>query len=584
MKFAMTMQIVPQEETGTKADILLIYADFAKNSLGTASYPENHLGLNRLASYLDSTGHLVKILNTTGLPAGTNGSEQMAEFLRRHADEFNALGFHLNSWNISHVISCLKLLQKEFAQRLILFGGPLPTAEPQKVLDLFKDMGFTNLGLVQGYGEFKLKEIMDRPDKIKEIEGVWSWTGNSLTSGNLQRPKEEQLAQLPVLNNKYNTFYQLHYKPAIESKDNGVTTGKQLDLLFSAQGLDVNQGCPFNCSYCSVHIFGHAVTEYSPQRCADEVEKIAKETGIFMFTYTNSNLMFVRRDWIIEFCNELIKRNIHEYITWSGYHHPNTINLLSIEDLKLMKKAGCEQIVLGIQSVEPRILNLFNRHENTYAIFRQIVEKTKQAGQEVVIDYIRGIPGEDLNIVEEFYNYCIQNKIELREFLLKLYPNTEIINKNIDFSDYELVPITGNLAKELDSYAVIPKHEEPRNIKLSQKIRESNSGILRQRKIRLGQYYVDNEATARTLKETVIPNNAKIPKKVRKAMLTMLDIMLNPPAQTDPLMNLAPEQMLKTLLNADSTSPPIIQNLKEKMLKKIGPEEFERLKRKYSKL
>lgn len=623
------MQIIPHKQKNQQANILLIYADFAKNTLGTNSYPENHLGLNRLATYLDEKGYKVKILNTTGLPAGTNGPQHMAEFLHANSDEFDALGFHLNSWNISHVISCLKLLQPKFAQRLILFGGPLPTAEPQKVLELFNALGYTNLGLVQGYGEFKLEEIMARPGKIKEIEGVWSITNGTLNKGKLQRPTEQQLAQIPLLNPEYNSFYQQYFKPAIEAKqsnrapekqqihtqinspDHNSGRGtpatppaieqpphltaqtpastahpptKQLDILFGSQGLDVNQGCPFSCSYCSVHIFGHQVTEYSPQRCADELERTAKETGMFMFTYTNSNLMFVRRDWIIEFCNELINRNLHEYITWSGYHHPNTINLLNIEDLKLMKKAGCEQIVIGIQSVEPRILKLFNRHPNTYAIFKQIVEKAKLAGQEIVIDYIRGIPGEDLNIVEEFYDYCIQNKIELREFLLKIYPNTEIINKGIDFSDYELVPITGILAPELDSYAVLPKKENPKNIQLSQKIRKSNAEIARTRKIRLGQYYVDTEATARALKETVIPNNAKIPKKVRNAMITMLDLMLNPPPQTNPLMNLAPEQMLKTLLNADSSSPPIIQNLREKMLQKMGPEEFEKLKQKYNNL
>ena len=74
-----------------------------------------------------------------------------------------------------------------------------------------------------------------------------------------------------------------------------------------------------------------------------------------------------------------------------------------------------------------------------------------------MIDYIRGVPGEDIDLVEDFYNYCIENKVEMREFLLKIYPNTEITSKNLDFSDYEIIPITGNLARELDSFAVVPK-------------------------------------------------------------------------------------------------------------------------------
>ena len=80
-----------------KAEILLVYPDFAKNELGSASYPENQLGLNRLASYLDSKGHTVRILNTTGRAQGTGGPEQLAAYLLENIDNFNIIGFHSNS-------------------------------------------------------------------------------------------------------------------------------------------------------------------------------------------------------------------------------------------------------------------------------------------------------------------------------------------------------------------------------------------------------------------------------------------------------------------------------------------------------
>ena len=577
------------------AEILLVYPDFAKNELGVNSYPENHLGLNRLASYLDFSGHTVKVLNTTGRTMSLSGPKELADFLRANKDSFGILGFHTNSWNVSDIVKILESDKDVFKDRLILFGGPLPTAAPQQLLDLFREIGYGNIGLVQGYGEHALEQIILHNDNLAEVAGVWSWQNGRLVKGSLQRLSDEQMAKLPFLSPKYNTFYQHFFRPYVEGAGAradaagaretdaaGARADLGIDTLFCAQGLDTNHGCPFNCSYCSVHVFGHAINEYSAQRVCDELEYLAKETGFFMFTFTNSNLMFLRRGWIVDFCNEMISRGMHHYISWSGYHHPNTINLLSVEDLELINKSGCDQIVLGVQSIEPKILEIFNRQKNTYDVFKQIREKTAKAGLELVIDYIRGVPGEDLSMIWEFYDYCIRNKIEMREFLLKIYPNTEIMAKGLDFSAYEIIPITGNLARELDSFAVVPKMNNPKNLELTRKILVSNEQIKRNRKIRLGQFYLESGKQALELKDKIIPADPLIPAKVKTAMIRLLDSMLNPPAVTSPFMDLSPQQMMKTLIMADENSPPLVLKLQEKLRNELGEEKFQYFRKKYA--
>jgi len=256
--------------------------------------------------------------------------------------------------------------------------------------------------------------------------------------------------------------------------------------------------------------------------------------------------------------------------------------LLSTDELKLMKKAGCDQIVVGIQSVDPKVLELFNRPANTYKIFKEIRKKTAEAGLELVIDYIRGIPGEDLGIVEEFYDYCVANKIEMREFLLKIYPNTDIQKKKIDFSGYELIPITGDLAPELDSYAVIPKKDDPRNTVMTQKINASNREILRNRKIRLGLHYLESETQARELKDAIIPQDTHIPEKVKTAMVKMLEKMLAPQKSQNPFVNLSPQQMMKNLILADENAPPVVKKMQEKLRAELGEEKFAQLRKNFS--
>jgi len=566
-------QCVPEVEKG---DILLIYPDFAKNALGTASYPENHLGLNRLASYIAEQGKSVSVVNTTGLPAATHGPEEFASFLESIHGRYSALGFHINSWNISHIVRILKKIP-QLEGKLVVFGGPLATAMPREVLETFSSIGLKNLALVQGYGEFKLDEILENLSDIDGLEGVWSYDGHHIHEGSLQRLTSAQMSSLPLLNPDYNTFYQLFYKPFQEQENSPFT----IDMIYSAQGLDTNHGCPYNCSYCSVHIFGNKISEYSPQRVCEEMENMAQKTGVFMFTFTNSNLLFLKKEWLLAFCNEIIKRKINHYATWSGYHHPLTLNLLSAKEYRLMKEAGCDQIVVGIQSVEPEILKKFNRLPNTYEIFKKINAAVREAGLELVIDYIRGVPGENTDTIEEFYRFCVENNIEMREFLLKIYPNTEITSKSIDFSDYELVPITGDLAEGLDSYAVLPRHPNPKNEELSALINRSNAQIKAKRRIRFGQHYIDSQQKAQTLEKNEIPADPAIPEKVKKAAKKMLHAMLNPPAQQSQYSAINQQGMLKMLILADETAPPMVRKMQERLMQELGREKFEKLKQQY---
>ena len=115
----------------------------------------------------------------------------------------------------------------------------------------------------------------------------------------------QEFEALPFLNLEHNTFYQNYYKPVIESGDLGEY---EMGIIFASQGLDVNRGCPFSCTYCSVPQYEEQLISFSPKRVVDELEYLALEAGFFMFTFTNSNIMFYQPEWIREFCREIIGR------------------------------------------------------------------------------------------------------------------------------------------------------------------------------------------------------------------------------------------------------------------------------------
>ena len=572
------MNFQPIPHTTELTDILLINPDFSKNELGIASPPENHLGLNRLASYLDSKGHSCSIIDTTGRESGTSGPEDLGNWLIEHAPQYKTIGFHTNSWNINHILRTLEKSRNVLKNKKILFGGPLASSEPQKMTELLIESGLKNIGVVEGLGEKITDEILSK-EKLHDIEALWAYENGQFKAGQKASLAQEEYEATSFLNLKYNTFYQQYYRPVIESGDLGEYN---MDIIFGSQGLDANRGCPFNCTYCSVPQYERKLITYSPKRVVDELEYLAREAGFFMFTFTNSNIMFYEAKWIQEFCREIIGRCMNDYLNWTAYHHPSIIAPLEVSDYHLMRKAGCDTIVFGVQSFEEKICKLFLRPTNTRQLTEAIYDKTRQAKQQLTVDYITGVPGEDLDVIEKAFQYFIDNNIECRNYQLKFYPNTKLPTMNLDMSDYDLVPITGELAPELNAYAIVSKTPNPRAAELDGMIRKHNTNLIKRRIVRMGKYYIENPEQARELMEKEIPSNPNIPDKVKQAMQIAIRAMLQPPKNQQSVTDLDPAKMMKIVITAGQDAPPMVKAMQEKLKNELGEKKFAELRRKYS--
>ena len=571
------MNFNPTPKNEGQTDILLINPDFSKNELGADSPPENHLGLNRLAGYLANKGHSCSVIDTTGRESGTTGPENLGKWIAENANQHRSIGFHTNSWNINHILRTLDVCQSTIKDKKILFGGPLASSEPKKITELLMESGLQNIGVVEGLGEKITDEILTKKS-LSDVNGLWVFENGKFKEGKKTCLTEDEYGKTPFLDLEYNTFYQNYYKPVINNGDLGEYS---MDLIFGSQGLDVNRGCPFNCTYCSVPQYERKLITYSPIRVVDELEYLAKEAGFFMFTFTNSNVMFYQEDWIKEFCREIIGRGMNDYISWTAYHHPSIIARLPISDFQLMRKAGSDTIVFGIQSFDERILKLFMRPINTKELTEVIRDKTFHANQYLTVDYITGVPEEDLGIIEEAFNYFIDNNIECRNYQLKFYPNTKLPTMNLDMSDYDLVPITGELAPELNAYAVVPKKPNPKSAELDGMIREANTELLKNRKPRLGKYIIESKEQAQMLYDKEIPDNPNIPDKVKRAMRIALYEMLNPKQHEQQVPTLDPMEMMKKVILAGPDAPPMVKAMQEKLRNELGEAKFETLKAKY---
>ena len=93
-------------------------------------------------------------------------------------------------------------------------------------------------------------------------------------------------------------------------------------------------------------------------------------------------------DWAASLFEGMIKNNIN--LTWNCSTRADRINN---EILKLMKRAGCHTIALGMESVDPVVLKNI-RKNITGTKIREAVSMIRKSGIDTIVFNVIGFPGE----------------------------------------------------------------------------------------------------------------------------------------------------------------------------------------------
>ncbi|MFC1576259.1 B12-binding domain-containing radical SAM protein [Candidatus Omnitrophota bacterium] len=150
-------------------------------------------------------------------------------------------------------------------------------------------------------------------------------------------------------------------KPLLRDLDSLPPPARDLlpnDLYFSpyshpVTAIQTTRGCPGRCSFCDSHlIFGGTLRKRKPKLVVDEMEGCLRSFGTKYFAITDHTFT-ADRSFVREVCGEIIKRNMGRRIRWAC----NTrVDMLNDELVSLMKRAGCLQIGIGIESGVNRAL------------------------------------------------------------------------------------------------------------------------------------------------------------------------------------------------------------------------------------
>jgi radical SAM superfamily enzyme YgiQ (UPF0313 family) len=168
---------------------------------------------------------------------------------------------------------------------------------------------------------------------------------------------------------------------------------------------DTSRGCPFACTFCTIiNVQGRKMRERSPQSIARMVRHNYLEHGVSFYFFTDDN--FARKKYWRETFGELIK--LREEGIEVSFMMQVDLARKPKDFVTLAAQAGCTQVFIGMESVNPENLAAEGKKQNNVEEYRSIVTEWHDAGVVVHTGYIIGLPWDTKEQVHEDIQFLMQ--------------------------------------------------------------------------------------------------------------------------------------------------------------------------------
>ena len=350
----------------SKTKILLLYPpDSDSMCRENLFFP---IGIVSLASFIKEKGLEVKVFSSTDYSL-----RKIHRVVKENTPDVVGISCDSNNrLNCFKVAQAIKLINKNIH---VVLGGIHATFFHKQILERISSIDF----VVRGEGEitfFELVRALKYNLDLSSIAGI-SYRIRKQVKVNHARSFLDNLDNLPFLS------YELFDMGKIESR------------LFDPWLVQLTRGCPFNCRFCS------DVGMWRRRYRKKSIERSLEELRLFRYKYKINKFSFIDllptcdTDWMMELCRGMISNNLG--MKWMCFSKAGNI---SIPLLELMRNAGCEYILYGIESFSERMLRRMNKGYNVDMAIKTL-NLTQEIGITSAFTLLFGFPGETEDTLAE---------------------------------------------------------------------------------------------------------------------------------------------------------------------------------------
>lgn len=369
------------------------------------------LGITYLAAVLEKRDIEVKIIDANIF---TLTNKEVFKQIKNFNPEIIGITSHIISARAARELGVF--LRKKFPNKIIIFGGPYATSQPDIILKEAK-ADF----VVKGEGELTIVDLIENIDNAESVKGISYWKNNKI----IHNPPRELIEDLDTV-----PFPAYHLLPEFKYYHSRSRRTPIATLLGS-------RGCPFQCIYCNSNIFGKRFRPRSVSNILYEVELLVGRYKVKQIDIIDDNftLDIARAE---KFFDEIIKRKIKLSFNFqSGMRADRVTPVLA----RKMKKAGVYKTLIGVESGDLRIQKLIKKSLDLRKVVRT-VKLLRKHGIIVICSFIIGLPEETRESLQKTIDFAVKVNPHIANFERAVpFPQTEL---------YKMVKEKGRFTEKID--------------------------------------------------------------------------------------------------------------------------------------
>jgi len=287
-----------------------------------------------------------------------------------------------------------------------LLVGPHVTSMPD---DTFQRAGGVVDAVARGEYDYTVRDVARALVDGRSLSGIagLSWLRDGAAVHEADRLLIQNLDELP--------FPAWHHLRLDDYYD-GIKLFPYIDVIGG-------RGCPYKCTFClwPQVMHGHSYRVRSPRNIVDEIEHDLRchprlRKGEFYF---EDDTFTLDRDHTRRICQELIDRKLDITFSVNG-----RADVMDEDLLRLMRKAGCRQLLIGYESANQEVLNRMKKGVKIDRV-SQFTHLAARLGFDIHGCFTLGMPGETRESLEQSVRFALEHPLTTVQFSAAMpFPGT----------------------------------------------------------------------------------------------------------------------------------------------------------------